>query len=97
MRKGIDFPDIDIWSGIDCHNIRNGNDFQDFGIEFKLVYNFRKIGVRNGYVLKPRWHVTDENQIKCTPWIAGDTIGGLWHKIYAADIQNRSINPLAIS
>ena len=79
--KGIHFPDTGIKNGINFHNfgIRIGTYFQD--VYMKYISSdilFRKIGIRSGIifqklvqrtgmVLKPRWHVPDQNLVKCTP------------------------------
>ena len=80
--KGINFPISGISNGINFYNfgIRNGTDFLDSGVSFLVlldfiekfvqgwVYFFRKIGIRNGYFLKPRWHIPDQTLVKCAPW-----------------------------
>ena len=61
-----------IGKGIDFHECL----FQTTGVRshihfsqnrYKVGYTFRKIGLRNGYVLKLGWHVPDQTLDKCTP------------------------------
>ena len=70
-----------IKNGITFHNfgIRNGTYFQDFHMKYiRSDILFRKIGIRSGILfqklvqgtgmfLKSRWHVPDQNLVKCTP------------------------------
>ena len=45
--------------------IRSDIFFRKIGIRSGIL--FQKIGIRNGMFLKPRWHVPDQNLVKCTP------------------------------
>ena len=59
--KGIYFPDIGIKDCINFHkfgrpSLRNGTNFEDFGMKYKVRYTFSKNWYKVGYAFSKNWY-----------------------------------------